>query len=90
MHNKKRLNLKKLRDKAPRQILLLGDDDWCRVSVANTPDNWRETAVYYSGRYVKMWNHKTAIENSKTIEEALLVLKNIDSEWSERSDYTEI
>ena len=80
--------LKKYKPCTPFQTLLMEDENWWRVSIAKTPDNGRETAVLYNWYWcIKMWNHETEMSNIKTIEDAVEIIKEIDSERSEYSTH---
>lgn len=84
--------LKKVENVCYWQVLRMMDEDRNLVSVANTEDNWRETAVCINWGstetdkwYIKMWNWKEKIEVAKTITEALEILYWIDAERSQYS-----
>ena len=83
--------LKKVENVCYWQVLRMIDEDGNSVSVANTEDNWRETAVCINWGstetdkwYIKMWNWKEKIEVAKTITDALEILYWIDADmiWS--------
>lgn len=70
------------------QVLFMTDEkSWWIVSVADTSDNWRETAINYKGKwFIKMWDYRKSMGTAKTIEEAKEIWDNIPADLSCWSD----